>query len=152
LSSQRQAGPVRASSWVQASSSPARDTISHHSWFRVLCHRSPARLAYPDVWDFPGRHVEPGENPLDALRREVAEKRGAELTGVDGAPGLRRVDPQRGLDLAVWVSRRWRREVLNMQPHEHDAIGWFTAANTRVEQLKLADPSYLTVLQRLLSA
>jgi hypothetical protein len=37
-----------------------------------------------------------------------------------------------------------------MQPHEHDAIGWFTAA--QVEELTLADPSYLTVLQRLLSA
>ena len=90
----------------------------------LLCHRTPARRANPDVWDFPGGHVEPGENPLDALRREVAEELGAELTGVDGGPVLRRVDPQRSLDLTVWVSRRWRGEVSNMQPHEHDAIGW----------------------------
>ena len=74
----------------------------------LLCHRSPARLAYPDVWDFPGGHVEPGENPLDALRREVAEELGAELDGVDGGPVLRRVDPQRSLDLTVWASRRWQ--------------------------------------------
>jgi 8-oxo-dGTP pyrophosphatase MutT (NUDIX family) len=77
----------------------------------LLCHRKPARLANPDVWDFPGGHVEPGENPLDALRREVAEELGAELTGVDGDPVLRRVDPQRSLDLTVWASRRWRGEV-----------------------------------------
>ena len=31
--SQRRAWPARASSWVQASSSLARATISHHSWF-----------------------------------------------------------------------------------------------------------------------
>jgi hypothetical protein len=31
--SQRRAVPVRASSWVQASSSQARETISHQSWF-----------------------------------------------------------------------------------------------------------------------
>jgi hypothetical protein len=37
-----------------------------------------------------------------------------------------------------------------MQPHVHDAIGWFTAA--QVADLKLADPSYLTVLRRLLNA
>jgi hypothetical protein len=86
---------------------------------------------------------------LDALRREVAEDLGAELRGVDGGPVLRRVDPQCSLDLTVWVSR-WRGEVSNMQPHEHDAIGWFTAA--QVEELKLADPSCLTVLRRLLSA
>jgi len=101
----------------------------------LLCHRTPARLANPDVWDFPGGHVEPGEDPLDALRREVAEELGAELTGVDGGPVLRRVD---------------RGEVSNMQPHEHDAIGWFTAV--QIEQLTLADPSYLTVLRRLVSA
>jgi 8-oxo-dGTP pyrophosphatase MutT (NUDIX family) len=47
----------------------------------LLRHRSPARLAYPDVWDFPGGHVEAGENPLGALRREVAEELGAELEG-----------------------------------------------------------------------
>jgi hypothetical protein len=38
----------------------------------------------------------------------------------------------------------------SLQPHEHDAIGWFGAA--QVEGLKLADPSYLTVLRHLLSA
>jgi hypothetical protein len=63
-------------------------------------------------------------------------------------PVLRRADPQRSLDLTVWASRRWRGDVSNMQPHEHDAIGWFTAA--QVQELKLADPSYLTVLRRLL--
>jgi hypothetical protein len=61
----------------------------------LLCHRSPGRQWYPDVWDFPGGHVEPGERPEDALRREVAEELGAELEGVDGGPVLRRVDPQR---------------------------------------------------------
>ena len=55
---------------------------------------------------------------------------------------------------AAWISPvglgRWRGEVSTMQPHEHDAIGWFTAP--QVEELKLADPSYLTALRRLLSA
>jgi len=115
----------------------------------LLCHRSPARLAYPDVWDFPGGHVEPGENPLDALRREVAEELGAELQGVDGGPVLRRVDPQRSLDLTVWASRRWRGEVSNVQPHEHDAIGWF--AKDQFDGLAFADPSYPSLLRDLLS-
>jgi len=114
----------------------------------LLCHRAPTRQAYPDVWDFPGGHVEPGETLMDALRREVAEELGAELEGVDGDPVLHRVDPQRGLDLTVWVSSRWRGEVSNLQPHEHDAIGWFGAA--QVEQLRLAHPSCLTVLRNLL--
>ncbi|MEP7023045.1 MAG: NUDIX domain-containing protein [Actinomycetota bacterium] len=57
---------------------------------------------------FPGGHVRPGEDPEDGLRREVAEELGAELGGLAGGPVLHRIDPQAGLDLTVWVSRRWR--------------------------------------------
>jgi 8-oxo-dGTP pyrophosphatase MutT (NUDIX family) len=57
----------------------------------LLCHRSPGRRWFPDVWDFPGGHVELGERPEDALRREVAEELEAELQGVDGSPVLHRV-------------------------------------------------------------
>ena len=115
----------------------------------LLCHRSPGRRWYPDVWDFPGGHVEPGERPADALRREVAEELGATLDGVDGEPVLRRTDPATGLDLTVWVSGRWRGQVANLQPHEHDAIGWFTAG--QLSGLTFADPSYLPLLQELLT-
>jgi 8-oxo-dGTP diphosphatase len=114
----------------------------------LLCHRSPGRRWYPDVWDFPGGHVEPGERPEDALRREVAEELGAELEGVDGGPVLHRVVPQAGLDLTVWVSWRWRGIVSNLQPEEHDAIGWF--GEGQLDGLRFADPSYLPLLRRLL--
>ena len=115
----------------------------------LLCHRSPERRWFPDVWDFAGGHVEPGERPEDALRREVAEELGAELEGVDGGPVLHRVVPQTGLDLTVWASRRWRGTVSNLQPEEHDAIGWFAAS--QLAELSFADPSYLPLLRRLLA-
>lgn len=116
----------------------------------LLCHRSPGRRWYPDVWDFPGGHVLPGEHPEDALRREVAEELGAELEGVEGDPVLHRVDPRAGLDLTVWVSGRWRGSITNLQPEEHDAIGWFRKG--QLGGLSFADPSYLGLLGRLLSA
>ena len=115
----------------------------------LLCHRSPGRRWYPDVWDFPGGHVEPGEDPQAALRREVAEELGADLQAVEGEPVLRRIDPGTGLDLTVWVSGRWRGRVTNRQPEEHDAIGWFAAA--QLDGLRFAHPSYPGLLHRLLS-
>src|SRR5215475_430063 len=67
----------------------------------LLCHRATTRRWYPDVWDFPGGHVERDERPEDALRREISEELGVELAGVDGAPVLHRVVPDAGLDLTV---------------------------------------------------
>ena len=116
----------------------------------LLCHRSPERRWYPDVWDFPGGHVEPGERPEDALRREVAEELGAELKGVEGDPVLHLVDPGSGFDLTVWVSWNWRGSITNMQPEEHDAIGWFRKG--QLGGLSFGDPSYLGLLEGLLSA
>jgi 8-oxo-dGTP diphosphatase len=115
----------------------------------LLCHRSPERRWYPDVWDFPGGHVEPGERPEDALRREVAEELGVGLEGVEGGPVLHRVDPQAGLDLTVWVSRRWQGSITNLQPEEHDAIGWFE--KVQLSRLAFAHPSYPGLLRDLLS-
>jgi len=101
------------------------------------------------VWDFPGGHVEPDERPEEALRREILEELGVELEDVDGTPVLHRCVPDTSLDLTVWMSRSWRGIVTNMQPEEHDAIRWFRRG--QLDGLRFADPSYLSLLQGLLS-
>jgi 8-oxo-dGTP diphosphatase len=76
---------------------------------RAFVHRrGPDRTLFPNYWDIPGGHVEPGEAPLEALSREVEEETGwrlrrviAELgetrwTGDDGVP-------RRELDFLVEV-------------------------------------------------
>lgn len=47
---------------------------------RVLAvQRSAGDMAYPNKWDFPGGHVEAGESPEEALRREVWEETGLNI-------------------------------------------------------------------------
>jgi len=102
----------------------------------------------PDVWDFPGGHVQPGEHPEAALRRELAEELGIELEDLEVTPFSdesipRQVGPHR-VD-----SHRWRGAIANRQPEEHDAIDWFQKG--QLDGLSFADPAYLTLLQSILT-
>ncbi|MEM7139579.1 MAG: NUDIX domain-containing protein [Actinomycetota bacterium] len=93
----------------------------------LLCHRHPGRASYPDVWDLPGGHIEPGESATAALVRELDEELGIRIAD-DEEPllGVSFGD----VEALVWRIDRWDGEVANRAPHEHDDIGWF-----RVEEL-----------------
>ena len=114
----------------------------------LLCHRAPEREWYPNVWDFPGGHVEAEESPQDALRRELLEELGVVVGHVDEAPVLRVVDAAENLVLTAWVVDEWSGEVQNMQPEEHDEIQWLSSAE--IEGVPLAHPSYLPLIRALL--
>jgi len=92
----------------------------------LLCHRHPARKWYPDVWDLPGGHIEPGESAADALQRELLEELGVHVELVSAEP-WRIVALGPSLVLHVWRVHTWHGTVENCAPEEHDDLGWFTA-------------------------
>jgi 8-oxo-dGTP pyrophosphatase MutT (NUDIX family) len=95
---------------------------------RVFVHRrGPDRTLFPGCWDLPGGHVEPGEAPLDALRREIEEETGWRLRRVvaelgettwTGDDGIRR----RELDYLIEVDGDLTAPRLEW-PH-HDEFAW----------------------------
>ncbi|MGP5387313.1 NUDIX domain-containing protein [Brachybacterium tyrofermentans] len=108
----------------------------------LLVHRSPDRRYYPDCWDFPGGHIEPGESAADALARELREEIGVDAT-ISGLPDLcvaEDEDADDGMVLQLWIVTEWNGEPSNLATEEHADLRWVDAHD--VSALHLAHPSY----------
>jgi 8-oxo-dGTP diphosphatase len=114
----------------------------------LLCHRSPDRRWYPDVWDLPGGHVELTETPSEALKRELLEELGVSVHSLSRYPLDRVCTPE--VEMHIWPVTNWHGTPANLVPEEHDAIAWFTAEE--LTTLELAHDSYLALLETALKA
>jgi len=112
----------------------------------LLCHRSPDRAWYPDVWDFPGGHGVTGETPGHALVRELREELGIAITVPDEPEFARLVTPD--FDCRMWVITEWEGTPSNMAPHEHDDVAWWSLPE--IVWLRLADEAYPALIRRAL--
>lgn len=110
----------------------------------LLVHRHPSRRWYPDCWDLVGGHVEEGELPHEAVRRECLEELGV---GVHGPRPIPMSISDATLDLHAFLVTRWDGEPVNAAPDEHDDLRWFRPGD--LAGLTLAHP---TGLPSLLSA
>src|SRR5690606_21276821 len=98
---------------------------------RVLAMRRAAtKDAAPGLWETLSGRVEPDEQPLDALAREIEEECGLEVRvdprPVDAYVARRRDEPMLVLVYrAEWIAGEVRRS------EEHDAHAWWTPAELR---------------------
>jgi 8-oxo-dGTP diphosphatase len=104
----------------------------------LLVHRHPRRQNYPDCWDIVGGHIEPGETPLDAVRRECREELGIDIDDPLPMP-MTIADPH--IQMHAFVVTRWSGRPENTAPEEHDDLRWFDP--TELGDLVLAHPSGL---------
>jgi 8-oxo-dGTP diphosphatase len=92
------------------------------------------------VWDVPGGHVEQGEQPIVALRRELQEELDI-VVDAEFAVELQSLTPADDLTISTWLITKWTGEVSNRAPDEHDELGWFSL--TELAQLSLAAPELI---------
>jgi len=115
----------------------------------LLCHRHPNREWYPNVWDLPGGHIEPSEEAVDALVRELREELGIEVARGLALPFQQVTDAAVGVELMIWLLD-WEGAVVNDAPEEHDELRWMTSDELR--HVPLAHPSYVQLLSDALIA
>jgi 8-oxo-dGTP diphosphatase len=111
---------------------------------RVLLAQRLPGTPYAGYWEFPGGKVEPGESTHQALRRELDEELGIEVTRA--APWLTRtyVYPHAHVELNFFRVFAWRGE-----PHGRDgqAIAWQTPGAFDVAPLLPANTTILRSLE-----
>lgn len=113
----------------------------------LLCKRTAARTAYPNVWDLPGGHREPGESPIQTLERELQEEIGVMPVRVRALAEYQVADVDAGTAwLLVYLVTKWRGEPENCLPEEHDALAWLTV--DQASALELASPLYPDLFHR----
>jgi 8-oxo-dGTP diphosphatase len=112
----------------------------------LLCHRSTGRRWFPDVWDLPGGHIDPGETPIEALVRELEEEVGISIKE-PGAAVARVVESK--FVMRIWLIEQWVGDPINASPAEHDDLGWFSLAEA--EEMPLAHRDYLALIRNALS-
>ena len=108
----------------------------------LLVHRHPSRQWYPDCWDLIGGHVESGELPHQAVRRECLEELGVHVHDPQPIP-MTVSDPT--LDMHAFLVTRWEGEPVNAAPEEHDDLRWFRPRD--LADLKMAHPASLSSIR-----
>jgi 8-oxo-dGTP diphosphatase len=106
----------------------------------LVCQR-PLHKRHGGMWEFPGGKCEPGESDADALRREIREELGAEVTAV-GEPEFEAADAGAPF-LIVFVPVEIRGEP---EVHEHVGLVWGTAEKVAGLPLAPSDERYVAYL------
>jgi 8-oxo-dGTP diphosphatase len=112
----------------------------------LALRRARDNLAGPGLWETVSGRVEQGEQPLDAIAREIAEECALEVE-IDPRPYASYAAQRRGLPMIVILFRARYRAGEVRRSGEHDDHAWLTAAEFR-ERSSLA--ALVAVVERAL--
>ena len=119
--------------------------VIHHQG-RYLATRRSASMSNPLLWEFPGGKIEPGEDPRQALRREILEELGIPIVVGEHLVTTQTPLGERVLHLHAYAATLEDpgREIVLA---EHERLGWFLVGELGGLEWSVGDLGVLEVLQ-----
>ncbi len=115
---------------------------------KILLAQRPAHKPYAGEWEFPGGKLEKGENPEQALVRELHEELGIEVAIGDLIPltFASHTYPEFHLLMPVYTCTAWRG---TLYAKEKQALEWVALANLDHYPLLAADRPLIPIIQKM---
>ncbi len=119
---------------------------------KLLAARRRAPSKYVGQWEFPGGKVEPGENPLQALHRELDEELGIKVTIGDEVrnPTADTWSAADGIEIRLWLAA-----ITDGTPIAgvaHDDVRWLPATDWDTVRWLTPDLPMLAELRKVVPA
>jgi len=99
---------------------------------------------FKGLWEFPGGKISDGESSGEALRRELAEELGIEVTASQPYLNLHHEYPDRSVDLEFFLVTQWNGEPKGL---ESQGLRWVLPTEIDSAELLPADAPVLDRLQ-----
>jgi len=113
---------------------------------RILITQRLCDGPFNGLWEFPGGKIGNGEDPTEALKRELAEELGIEVTASTPFMDLLHEYPDRIVDLAFFLVTAWQGDPTGLESQD---LRWVTTAELDADVLLPADKPVVLALQAL---
>ncbi len=113
---------------------------------RVLITDRSRASAMQEFWEFPGGKLASGESAEEALRRELVEELGIEITSCDHFHRLEHDYPEMRVAIEFFLVRTWQGAPSGIEGQE---LRWLRLSEISPEMLLPADAPVLELLQDL---
>jgi 8-oxo-dGTP diphosphatase len=113
---------------------------------RILITERRCDGPFDGLWEFPGGKIDGAESPADALKRELAEELGIEITSAQPFMELHHEYPDRTVDLEFFLVTDWQGEPRGL---ESQGLRWVSPSELNIDELLPADAPVVSALNSL---
>ncbi len=117
--------------------------ILHDAEGRILITERLCDGPFNGLWEFPGGKIGIGEDSTEALRRELAEELGIEVTASEPFMDLHHEYPDRIVDLEFFLVTAWHGDPTGL---EGQGVRWLALADLNPDALLPADAPVVEAL------